>query len=123
MADFGTWLNAKVNGRFVGADQFGNRYYEAKKATRTAQMGRKRRWVLYKGTNEASKIPPHWHAWIHHTVETAPLSNDVMRYDWQQEHVPNLSGTAYAYLPQKSTARGAAEKAEKGDYQAWTPQG
>ena len=42
---FTTWLR----GVPVGTDQFGNRYFRTKDG--------KRRWVLYKGTVEASRVP------------------------------------------------------------------
>ena len=31
-----------------------------------------RRWVIYNGYAEASTIPPSWHGWMHHTVDTPP---------------------------------------------------
>ena len=56
-----TWLQ----GERVGADSFGNCYYQerAKPAGR-----RRRRWVVYKQEDEASRVPPSWHAWLHYTV-------------------------------------------------------
>ena len=66
----GTLLFTWLKGRKVGADEFGNRYYLSK--GRRLQ-GRERRWVLYKGPAEASKVPPEWHAWLNHTTD-APLS-------------------------------------------------
>src|SRR5919199_5710846 len=45
---------------FVGEDAYGNRYFEAKD-TRDSYDGRKRRWVIYRGYAEATKIPPDWH--------------------------------------------------------------
>src|SRR5262249_31746080 len=58
-ATLGTFVTTWVSGHFVGKDAFGNRYYE--------NRGGKRRWVLYKGTVEASRVPPDWHGWLHHT--------------------------------------------------------
>ena len=86
-----TWLN----GRKVGKDQFGNLYYEHKSEPKA---GRKRkRWVIYNGIVEASKVPAEWHAWLHYTAE-APLST-ANEFEWQKEHLPNLTGTRYAYRP------------------------
>ena len=46
-----TWWNGKL----VGKDEFGNLYYE----DRQAKAGtRPRRWVIYDGEVEASKVPP-----------------------------------------------------------------
>ena len=46
----GTLLSTWLHGNRVGADKFGNRYYQSKDA--------KRRWVIYAGTVDASRVPP-----------------------------------------------------------------
>ena len=59
---------------------------------RSQKAGRKRkRWVIYNGIVEASKVPAEWHAWLHYTAE-APLST-ANEFEWQKEHLPNLTGT------------------------------
>jgi len=117
IGSIGTRLYTLLNGEQIGSDEFGNRYFRCKKELN----GRERRWVLYKGNKEASKIPPEWHAWIHHTVD-APLSESAAQpEDWQQQHMPNLTGTLGAYHPQGSDARGGKRAPATGDYQAWTP--
>jgi NADH:ubiquinone oxidoreductase 17.2 kD subunit len=55
---FGTFLYTVFFGRFVGKDITGNKYYENKKG---------KRWVIYKGEINASKITSDWFSWIHHT--------------------------------------------------------
>jgi len=57
----------------IGVDQFGNKYYRAKPL-----KGYKydRRWVIYKGAPEASKIPPEWHGWIHHQTDVIPSDEE-----------------------------------------------
>ena len=51
-------LEKRDDGKFVGNDEFGNRYYEGKNG---------KRWVIYKHTIDASKIPVEWYSWIHFT--------------------------------------------------------
>ena len=46
MASIGTRLFSFFKGKFVGNDQFGNRYYENRSAD---QYGKRNRWVIYKG--------------------------------------------------------------------------
>ena len=53
----GTRLHTIFFGKLVGEDSFGNKYYENKK--------RKKRWVIYNGEIEATKIPVEWYSWIH----------------------------------------------------------
>jgi len=70
-ATFGTLLTIAQRGRFVGQDEFGQRYYEAK-TIRDGDAGRRRRWVIYKGYAEPSKVPADWHGWLHHTFVEPP---------------------------------------------------
>lgn len=109
-----TWLNGKP----VGEDAFGNRYYVHKKGTK--RDGREMRWVLYKGLPEASKVPPEWHRWIHHLTDTPPGEGE-QRFDWQKDHLPNLTGTRYAYRPPGHVLSGGQRDKATGDYEPWTP--
>lgn len=112
-ATLGTLVNTWLNGRFVGTDKFGNRYYQDK-------TGR-RRWVLYNGTVEASRVPPDWHGWLHHTFKEPPTVAPVKAQAWELEHMPNLSGTPSAYRPRGSLAAQGERPAATGDYEAWEP--
>lgn len=98
--------------KLVGEDKFGNRYYVSK--FDKDYLGRESRFVVYKGSPEASKVPPAWHAWLHH------LSDDVLKskqHKWQQDHIPNLTGTKYAYSPEKYGTRPRVSA----DYNIWFP--
>ena len=117
--NIGTWLFTLINGDFVGEDEFGNRYYRTRKKPR---YGREQRWVVYKGVVEASKVPPEWHAWLHHMVSD-PLTESAARArPWQREHLPNLTGTPFAYRPRGHELRGGQRAPATGDYEAWTPE-
>lgn len=109
-------------GVFVGEDEFGNKYYEAKDTRDSYDVRRKRRWVIYNGYAEATKVPPDWHGWLHHTFEEPPTAAPLPRKAWEKEHRPNLSGTIYAYRPKGSLARGGQRQRAAGDYEAWTPE-
>ena len=102
-------------GELVGTDQFGNSYYRDKKATGR----RERRWVLYNGEPEASMVPPEWHGWLHYTTDALPPAGGLPRKTWQKEHVPNLTGTDFAYRPPGHTLS-TGEK-PKPPYEAWRP--
>ena len=75
----------------VGQDRFGNRYYQSKDG--------KRRWVIYAGTVEGSRVPPEWHGWLHHTFAKPPTEDPPKVPSWQKEYVPNLSGTPGGLSP------------------------
>jgi len=117
MATLGTLLRTMISGELVGTDQYSNKYYRGRSRNR---YDRERRWVVYKGRPEASKVPPEWHAWLHHLSEQ-PL-DESQRHDWQKEHVPNLTGTRAAYHPPGSVLRDGERKRGTGDYEPWTPQ-
>jgi NADH:ubiquinone oxidoreductase subunit len=116
MISLGTLLYTWAKGKRVGTDIAGNRYY----VERGAPKGRRaRRWVIYNGPVEASRVPPEWHAWLHYTSEQ-PLT-EVNRKPWQQPHQPNRTGTAEAYLPPGHDLMGGRRERATGDYEAWQP--
>lgn len=105
--------------KYVGKDSYGNKYYKAK-----PRKGYKleRRWVIYKGAMEASKIPPEWHGWIHHQTNIVPDSEtESFRRKWQKPYQANLTGTQHAYLPPGHSTKGGERAKVTGDYEAWRP--
>lgn len=112
-ATIGTRLMTWWKGEKVGQDAFGNTYYREK--------GGRRRWVIYRGRPEASKVPPDWHAWLHHTVAEPPAPEPPAR-PWEKPHVPNLTGTPHAYRPLGSLLEGGRRARATGDYEAWRPE-
>ena len=116
MAGFGTILFTLAKGQLVGQDPEGNRFYKERRPTKGR---REKRWVVFKGEVEASRIQPEWHAWLHYTSD-APLTGAV-RQTWQKSHIPNGTGTDQAYLPPGHDRRGGNRPKAVGDYQAWTP--
>ncbi len=117
MATIGTRLHTWLCGKHVGTDQFGNRYYTQRSAP---DKGRAKRWVIYKGLAEPSKVPPLWHGWLHYSTDALP-DKKHKAYDWEKEYIPNLTGTAGAYVPPGHIRRGAERDRSASDYEAWTP--
>ena len=120
----GTRLLTWLRGRYVGTDSLGNRYYRDKGARALRRGGgrtsREKRWVVYKGEPEGSKVPSEWHAWLHHTVDEVPQPRN--RHPWEKEHLPNMTGTPQAYRPSGSILRGGKRASSTGDYEPWTPE-
>ena len=108
----------KLSAQIVGTDEFGNRYYQSR---RTRADGRQRRFVVYKGNVEASKVPSDWHGWLHHTESTPPPVGGYDKHVWQQEHQPNVTGTNHAYRPDGHMLKGGKRKPATGDYEPWNP--
>ena len=119
-ATIGTLFTVKRRGSLVGEDALGNRYYQSRDSK--SYDGRKRRWVLFNGYADASKVPPEWHGWLHYTVESPPTEQPFVHRAWMKPHVPNLSGTPQAWRPRGSIARSGERPRATGDYQAWRPE-
>lgn len=116
----GAWITIKKSSTFVGEDEAGNRYFEAR-TNKGSYDQRKRRYVIYKGYAEASKISPDWHGWMHYTFDEPPTVEPFKVKSWEKPHVPNLTGTINAWRPKGSIARGGQRPDATGDYQAWKP--
>jgi NADH:ubiquinone oxidoreductase subunit len=118
---FGTQLWTWRFGELVGEDEQGNRYYRTKGGKIDPTLHFERRWVVYNGTAEASRVPPSWHGWLHHTVDVAPTEETYTAREWEKPHVPNMTGTPAAYRPSGSTLASGRRPKATGDYQPWTP--
>jgi NADH:ubiquinone oxidoreductase subunit len=79
----GLLLYTKFFGQLVGCDIYNNRYYKSKKATQD------KRWVVYNGVNDPSKIDAQWFAWLHYIEDTIPSKR-------KSEWLPNTTGTKFA---------------------------
>ena len=108
----GTQLFTWRNGVKVGEDAQGNRFYETRDG--------KRRWVVFNGECEASRISPDWHGWLHHTYDAPPTEAPLTHKPWEKPHQENLTGTAMAYAPAGSIRQ--PDPVERRDYEAWQPE-
>jgi NADH:ubiquinone oxidoreductase subunit len=124
-----TWWNGATigirftiarRGVFIGEDEFGCRYYEAKD-NKDSYDQRKRRWVVFKGVAEASKVSPDWYGWLHYTFDEPPTRAPLKRRAWEKDYIPNLTGTLMAWRPKGSISRTGERPRATGDYEAWTP--
>ena len=89
---FGTFLKTLFYGKYVGKDEFGNKYYKSKYNDR---------WVVYSNDIEATKITSDWYLWIHHTVDKIPDYKNKKMYLWQKKHLDNQTGTNNKHKPIK----------------------
>ena len=130
LKDIFTWWNGATIGarrqiargtRLVGEDEFGNRYFETVEK-RYEYDGHTRRFVIYKGYADASKVPPDWHGWMHHTFAEPPTTAPLKRRSWELDYRPNLTGTIWAWRPKGAIAKGGVRAEAAGDYEPWTPE-
>lgn len=116
-----TWWNSQTlntqvftarHGVKVGEDAEGNVYYQTKDGAK--------RWVIYKGEMQASRVSPDWHGWLHHTWDEPPTKAPLKHKAWEAPHQENLTGTQAAYAPPGSIRKGQA--VARSDYDAWVPE-
>jgi NADH:ubiquinone oxidoreductase subunit len=116
-----TWWNGQTlntqlytwrKGVRVGEDAQGNVYYKTRDDVR--------RWVIFNGEAEASRVAPDWHGWLHHTWDEPPTDKPLAHKAWEKPHQENLTGSQQAYAPAGSIRR--ADPTPRSDYEAWTPE-
>ena len=95
-ATLNTLIWSRRHGQRVGEDEQGNTFYQTKDGSR--------RWVIYNGEIEASRVSPDWHGWLHHTYDDLIV----------------LTGTALAYAPRGSIRQ--PKPMPRSDYEAWSPE-
>jgi len=101
---FGTFLKTLFFGKFVGSDEYGNKYYKSKKDER---------WVIYSNNIEATKITSDWYLWMHRTIDRIPDSKET-KYLWQKKHLENQTGTKNSFKPVKIRKSEISKK-----YETW----
>jgi len=116
--NLGTTLYTWFYGNLVGKDDCGNRYYCNSKNFENFDS---KRWVIFNGNIESTKIPSHWHAWLHKTVNEPPI-NYIHKYSWQKDREQNMTGTDMAYYPDSHPlSQSYKTHAIKDEYESWTP--
>ena len=112
----GQTLNTQLftwrKGKKVGEDTQGNVFYH--------NADDSKRWVIFNGEVEASRIDPDWHGWLHRTFKEPPTSKPLAHKPCEKPHHENLTGTAMAYAPAGSLRM--AKPADRADYEAWSPE-
>ena len=101
----GTRIKTILCGKFVGKDNFGNKYYQSKNG---------KRWVIYSDEIDASKIPIEWFSWMHFMPNKIENNHELKKYQWQKPHQSNQTGTESAYYPNKNKKNAIKKK-----YKTW----
>ena len=100
----GTFFKTFLTGKFVGKDQYGNKYYKNNNDDR---------WVVYSDNIESTKITSDWYLWMHHTIDKIPKS-DEEKFPWQKNHKENKTGTNDSFKPIKIKKNTITKK-----YETW----
>ena len=113
-ASWGTALFSHRHGEEAGRDAAGNVYFRHRKDPA-------RRWVIYAGANDSSRVPPGWNAWLRGTIADVPDKALPERRAFEQPPQANITGTDDAFRPSGSLTRSGVRPAATGDYHAWKP--
>ncbi len=89
----GTRIQTFLFGKYVGKDEYGNKYYKSKDD---------KRWVVYNDEIDASKIPTEWYSWMHHTKNKIENKHNLEKFSWQKPHKHNQTGTTNRYHPKNN---------------------
>ena len=100
----GTRIYTALFGKFKGADYFGNKYYQNKSG---------KRWVIYNGEVDATKIPNEWYSWIHYLKNKIEHNQEIKKFEWQKKKIPNQTGTTKDFHPNKN------DKNDYKKYKSW----
>ena len=88
----GTRIQTILFGKFKGKDSFGNKYYENKSG---------KRWVIYSGEIDATKISSDWYSWMHYTKNKIENLHQLKKHHWQKNHQSNQTGSDKSYHPNR----------------------
>ena len=74
----GTRIYTFLKGKKVGIDEKGNKFYVHRK-------NNKKRWIIYNGLMDASKVPALWHDWLHYRTDEIPNESEK-NLNWYKMH-------------------------------------
>lgn len=111
---WGTRLFTWRSGEEVGRDDLGNIYYQHSKDP-------KRRWVIYSGANDGSRVPPGWQLWLRGSIDELPDKALPPKRPFERKAEGNVTGTMAAFRPDGALGSGKIRPASTGDYEPWTP--
>ena len=93
-ASWGTSIVTRRHGKEVGRDEAGNLYFQHKDDP-------KRRWVIYAGNNDGSRVPPGWQSWLRGTIDELPERVDVVDVFRRSANVPKHVEEIVALPPER----------------------
>ena len=90
--NIGLILYSLLNGKKIGEDAEGNKFYIHKK-------NKKKKWVLYKKQVDPTSLEVKWQIWLTQSQTNQRLIYDNEKFKWQKNKEANLTGTPKSYHP------------------------
>ena len=110
----GTILYSFFNGKKVGEDDQGNRFFTHKK-------NKKKRWVLYKKKIDPTNLEVKWQIWLTETDKDKEININNPNFKWQKNIKANLTGTLNSYHPISSSDKEIKYFDKKNKNSVWKP--
>ena len=112
--NIGIILYSLLNGKKVGEDKQGNKFYIHKK-------NKKKRWVLYKKQIDPTNLEVAWQIWLTETDKDKEIIINKPSFKWQKEKIANLTGTLNSYHPAKKSDKETMYFDKKNKNSVWKP--
>ena len=112
--NIGTILYSFLNGKKVGEDNQGNRFYIHKK-------NKKKRWVLYKKKIDPTSLEVKWQIWLTEYDRDKDIIINNLSYKWQKKKKANQTGTLDSYHPATPSKKEKMYFNEKNKNSVWEP--
>ena len=110
----GTILYSLLNGKKVGEDNQGNKFYIHKK-------NKKKRWVLYKKQIDPTNLEIEWQIWLTTTNKDKEIVINKPSIKWHKNKKPNLTGTINSYHPANKSDKEKIDLDKKNKNSVWKP--
>ena len=112
--NIGTILYSFLNGKKVGEDNQGNRFFIHKK-------NNKKRWVLYNKKIDPTNLEIKWQIWLTENDKNKDIIINDLNYKWQKNKKANLTGTFESYHPANHSEKEKMYSNEKNKNSVWKP--
>ena len=110
----GTILYSLLNGKKVGEDNQGNKFYIHKK-------NKKKRWVLYKKHIEPTNLEVEWQIWLTEINKNKEIIINKPNFKWQKNKKANLTGTLNSYHPASKSDKKKIYSDKNNKNSVWKP--
>ena len=110
----GTILYSLLNGKKVGEDKQGNKFYIHKKND-------KKKWVLYKKQIDPTNLEVEWQMWLTKADTDRATIINRQSFKWQKNKKANLTGTIDSYHPVKNSDKEKEYLDKKNKNSVWKP--
>ena len=112
--NIGTILYTLLNGKKVGQDLQGNKFYIHKK-------NKKKKWVLYSKQIDPTNLEVKWQVWLTESNFSESIIFKNKNFKWQKNKKANQTGTANSYHPGNSSNKEKIDINKKNKSSVWRP--